>query len=84
MRPAGKKVEDMLARSLAWQFLKQAGLERPRVTIFRAKDATSKIDVMKMGEERSTLKKPTGILQSSRLLNVAKEPKIFKMQPLQK
>ena len=78
-RPAGKKVEDMLARCLAWHYLKGFGLERPRVTTLRGKDSTAKIDVQKMGKERSIPKRQAAIPQSSRLLNVAQEPKIFKM-----
>ena len=40
-------VESMLARSLAWQFLKTFGKERPRVVIVRATCATAKIDIQK-------------------------------------
>ena len=82
-RPAGKKVEDMLARSMAWHYLKQFGLERPKVSNTRAADSAAKIDVQKMREQRSNSKRLTGIPQSSRQLNVAQELKIFKMQPLQ-
>ena len=30
-RLAGPKVEDMFARSMAWQYLKQFGVKRPKV-----------------------------------------------------
>ena len=43
-RPA---VESMLARSLAWQFLKQCGLKRPKVVIIKATYATAKLDIQK-------------------------------------
>ena len=69
----------MLARCMAWHYLKGFGLERPRVANLRGKDSTAKIDVQKMGKERSISKRPTAIPISSRLLNVAQEPKIFKM-----
>ena len=70
-RPAGKKVEDMLARSMAWHYLKQFKLERPKVSIVRAADSATKIDVQKMGEQRSISRRPKVILKSSRQLNVA-------------
>ena len=37
----------MLARSLAWQFLKQSGLKRPKVVIIKATCATTKLDIQK-------------------------------------
>ena len=40
-------VESMLARSLAWQYLKQFGVKRPRVVIIGAKCATAKVDIQK-------------------------------------
>ena len=46
----------MLARSLAWQFLKQFGLERPRVVVVRTKHTTAKIDIQKY--KRSSREKP--------------------------
>ena len=81
--PADKKIEDMFARSMAWHYLKQSGIERPKVTIMGATDPAAKIDVEKMKEQRSTLKRPTIAPKSSRRLNVAQEPKIFKKIPLQ-
>ena len=82
MRPAGNKIEDMLARSMAWHYLKQSGIKRPKVAIIRAADPATQIDVQKMGEQRSTFKRPTVAPKSSRRLNVAQEPKIFKKMPL--
>ena len=79
VRSAGKKVEDMFARSMAWYYLKQFGLNRPKVVIVRARNTSTKVDVKKMVEERSTAKRVKVIPHSSRRLNVAQKPKIFKM-----
>ena len=62
----------MLARSLAWQFLKQFGLKRPRVTIIAGECPATQIDI-KYRRPRQRINK---VARGYRSLSYRKKPSL--------
>ena len=52
-----RRVEDMFARAMAWQFLKKYGVSRPKVIILRKNTPTATIDIQEFLKKRKSLTK---------------------------
>ena len=56
----------MLARSMAWQFLKKQGVKRPKHVIYNENSSTAKIDIQEFTKKRETPTKMQNLSQSYR------------------
>ena len=61
-----RRVEDMFARAMAWQFLKKYGVSRPKVIILRKNTPTATIDIQEFLKKRKSLTKYHSLPQSQR------------------